>query len=822
MMKLEKGWPCSDWRIRISYFFLSLFVLSVFEKAQAQKFNFNSPDHGFTSWLPARSWEEALLSGNGTIGTMVMGRPHDETIILNHALLYLPASFPIKPINQASRLDEIRKLMLAGKYTDAAKIPVEQSMKEGYGGLHWTDPYMPAFDIKLNMVPSNITNYARSVNFETGECIIDWEDSIGIFQRKLFVSRADSIVVIHIKGDGKINCEFMFAQRPYEWSQREFVNNAIEETSVEASGEYLIYRSSFKRRWKGSLEGYEGVGRVIRKGGTQKVSENRIVIRDADEVLLLLGIKPNYDWTNSNVKKIKKSLKTLSLDYETLIEKHAKIHGELFNRVKLDLATGNDYLPDSEVMVLKARKKVTPAIIKKLFDASRYNILCATGTNPPNLQGIWNANWTPPWSSDFTQDGNLPVAISSFLCANMPELIRAYFDYQDRMLPYYRDNTRLLYGCRGIHIPSRTSTHGWDIHFGETWCMTFWTAGAGWAANFYYDYWLYTGDKEFLVTRAYPFMKEAALFYEDFLTVGKNGKYVFNPSYSPENNPANSESQACINTTMDVMVAKQLLRNCINAAEVLKTDQEKVRKWKHMLSKMPDYEINEGGALREWLWPNLKDNYAHRHVSHLYGLYDIIDPEIAGSPELTRAAKVAIEERMKIRRRDNGGEMVFGMAQMAFVAANLGEAETAEELINWMASWYWTNSLASLHNPGSLFNMDLSGGFPAAVIRTLVYSEPHFISLLPALPSAWTTGKIEGILLRGQIEIKSLLWDKKYISVTLHSPISQEVTLKLPGEIKTKDTSDEELKIKSLGEDSNKRLLELPENQNVTLKISIK
>jgi len=808
---------------KIKLFCALFFVMSPLHQLQAKELNFNSPDRGFTSWLPARSWEEALLSGNGTVGAMVIGRPHDENIILNHALLYLPANYPVKPIDQASRLDKIRQLLLEGKYEKATKIPVEQSEKEGYGGLRWTDPYMPAFDIRLNMLPSNIKHYARSVNFETGECIVSWEDTGGKFQRKLFVSRSDNIVVLSIRGTYKINCDFRFTQRPYEWDQSEFVNGSTEKTSAEVSNEWLTYRSSFKRRWEGSLEGYEGVGRVIQKGGSSTVEENKIVIRDADEVLLLVSIKPNYDWTNSNVKSMKQSLKAEPIDYEMLLERHIKIHGELFNRVTLDLGGGEDHLLDAEAMILKARKQVTPAIIEKLFDAARYNILCATGTNPPNLQGIWNGNWTPPWSSDFTQNGNLQVAISSFLCGNMPELLIAYFDYQDKMLPYYRDNARRLYGCRGIHIPSRTSTLGWDIHFSETWCMTFWTAGAGWAANFYYDYWLYTGDKNFLAKRAYPFMKEVALFYEDFLTVGKNGKYVFNPSYSPENNPANSPSQACINSTIDVMVTKQLLRNCINAAETLKTDQEKIAKWKDMLSKMPAYEINEDGALREWLWPGLKDNYTHRHVSHLYGLYDMIDPDIAADPKLIEAAKVAIEERMKIRRKDNGGVMVFGMVQMTFVAANLGDAKITEELINWMASRYWTNSLASLHDPGSLFNTDLSGGFQAAIIRTLVYSEPHFISLLPALPFTWSTGKIEGILLRGQIEIKSLQWDKKDISIILHSSIKQEVTLKVPAEIKTiKPGNNEELKIIRFDEQPDKCLLELPGNQDVSLSISLK
>ncbi|MEJ2355378.1 MAG: hypothetical protein P8Y62_05730 [candidate division WOR-3 bacterium] len=187
-----------------------------------------------------------------------------------------------------------------------------------------------------------------------------------------------------------------------------------------------------------------------------------------------------------------------------------------------------------------------------------------------------------------------------------------------------------------------------------------------------------------------------------------------------------------------------------------------------------------------------------------------------------KGAKTTIEKRMKIRRRDNGGAMAFGLVQMAFVAANLGETETAEELINLMASNYWTNSLASLHDPGSLFNMDLSGGFPAAVIRTLTYSEPQFISLLPALPSDWISGKVEGILLREQIEIKRLAWAKKELSIILNSPIKQEVTIKVPSKIKTIEPGDNGLKIKRFTEQPDKFILELPGNQNVALKIFLK
>jgi hypothetical protein len=147
--------------------------------------------------------EEALLTGNGTIGAMAIGRPHDETIILNHALLYLPASDRLAPINQAGRLEEIRRLLLSGKYAEATKIPMQLGEADGYGGTRWTDPFMPALDIRIDMSGSNVKDYARAVNFTTGEASVVWRDENGSYRRDLFASRADSCVVIRIKGSGK-------------------------------------------------------------------------------------------------------------------------------------------------------------------------------------------------------------------------------------------------------------------------------------------------------------------------------------------------------------------------------------------------------------------------------------------------------------------------------------------------------------------------------------------------------------------------------------------------------------------------------------------
>ncbi|WP_205503650.1 glycosyl hydrolase family 95 catalytic domain-containing protein [Rufibacter psychrotolerans] len=765
---------------------LLLFLLLRAATAFSQADPFATPKKGFASWLPAPAWEHALLSGNGTMGAMVMGNPHEETIILNHALLYLPASEPLPPIDQASRLPQIRSLILQGKYEEAARIPVEQSLKEGYGGHRWSDPYVPAFDVRLQQEPSNVQKYVRTVNFETGEATVAWTDARGTFQRKVFVSRPDSAVVIQITGTAKITGRLSFARRPVEWQQWEHINKTIESVQASAEGQWLTYRSGYKKRWPGSLQGYEGVGRVEVKGGSSRTEGAEMVIQNADEVLVFIKINANFDYAQSQVPQLKQHLTGLPQEYQALLDRHRQVHGDLFNRVQLTLGTGKeDEDLYSETMNQVARAgQVSPAIIQKQFDAARYNIISATGLNPPNLQGIWGGSWTPPWSSDFTHDGNVEVAISALLTSRTPELLLAYFNYHDKRLPFYRDNARKMFGARGIHVPSHTSSHGWDNHFDPVWCLCLWTGGAGWTASFYYDYWLHTGDKKFLKERAYPFMKEAALFYEDFVEVGPDGKYRFNPSYSPENNPANTTSQASINATMDVMIAKQLLRNCIAAAQELRVDKRQVQRWQEVLTRMPAYALDEGGALKEWLWPGMQNNHKHRHVSHLYSLYDQLDPDFKQNPTLLEGARQVVLEKMKFRHRENGGEMVFGLAQMAFVTANLEDAATTAQLIDWLARYYWTNGLGTYHNPGNLFNMDLSGGYPSVIMRTLIYSEPGLVKLLPALPASWSTGSVSGLLLRGGIEVKHLSWNKQEVAVVLQSPRKQVISVQGPASMR--------------------------------------
>jgi len=757
-----------------------------------------SPERGFVSSKPAEQWEDALVTGNGAQGAMIFGVPENETIILNHGRLYLPLHAPLPPPDTAAILPELRKLLAEGKYQAAADRVVALANAEGYEGKHWTDPLIPACDLKLTMPAKGpVTGYERTVDFRTAVADVTWSDERGRFDRRVFASRADDVIVVSITGPrGAVDCRLSLATRPTQgtggWGPEAMFARGMKECGGTAGESDLFYRGAFKNPWKGGLEGYEVVAKVVPKRGTLRKEGDELVVSGADEVLVLLRTVPLNDLSKAGDGSTLAALSKLTPDYQSLLDRHVPLHKPIFERVRLDLGGGDDRKLPTEALIAKSKTgPLSPALLEKLFDAARYNILCSSGDVAPNLQGIWTGTWSPFWSGDFTMNGNLQSAMAANLTTGMAECLEPYFRFLESHMQEFRDNAKRLYGCRGIHVPSRASTHGWNNHFDAIWPMTFWTAGAAWAAQFYYDYYLFTGDRAFLKTRAYPFMKEAAEFYEDFLFEGPDGKFVFSPSYSPENHPGNSTSQACINATMDIAAARELLTNTIAAAETLGTDADSVARWRAMLAKLPAYQINDEGGVKEWTTPLLTDNDAHRHCSHLYALYNGLPEEIASDAALRRAFGVSLEKRLDVRRKEFAGgtgpegrppgEMAFGIVLEGLAAASLRNGRDCGETIDWLARHYWGTNLVSRHNPGAVFNTDLSGGFPAIIARTLVDSGPGWIEILPALPPGLPAGKVEGLRCRGQIVVQSLEWDSDQAALTLISPVEQTVELRSKG-----------------------------------------
>ena len=758
-----------------------------------------APERGFTSSVAATNWEYALTSGNGKFGALVFGQPLDETIVLNHARLFMPLCEPLPPVDTASHLKEIRQLLADGQYQRAADFVVELSKQEGYGEKRWTDPFVPAFDVRVRMLGNDVVEkYSRSVNYATGEASVNWSDPRGAYKRQLFVSRPDDAIVLSIKGPtaGSVDCDLQLTPREPKgqggWNAEKAFKGGVKALNAAAVDDWMTFRGEFTRRWKGSLQGYEGVARVVTRGGTRKCAGGKIIVRGADEVLVLTRIELLYDYSRSQIPAMKVGLQKINPDYAALLARHAKVHGALFNRARLDLGGDADRDLTTEELLAKSRAMKYPAaLLGKEFDAARYAVISSSGELFPNLQGIWGGTYGPTWSGDFTLNGNVQCAIGANLSANMAECLLPFFDYLEAHMEEFRINAKRFYDCRGIFVPSRASSHGLKNSFDGNWCMTFWTAGAGWMSQFYYDYYLYTGDKKFLRERALPFMKEAALFYEDFLIEGPDGKLMFSPSYSPENHPGNSDSQACINAAMDLGVARELLRNCIAASKALGTGEDDIRRWTALYAKLPDYQIKDG-AVKEWSTPLLDDNNAHRHASHLYELFAGMPDAIATNPPLREAFGVTLENRLDVRRAEFApggkgpsgrppGEMAFGIVQQGLAAASLRQGEDCGEIINWLSHNYWRPNLMTTHNPDQYFNADLCGGLPALLIRMLLDSQPGWIELLPATPLDWPSGQIEGVRARGQIEVRQLAWDAAKVKAVLRSEISQTIEVRCAG-----------------------------------------
>jgi hypothetical protein len=371
------------------------------------------------------------------------------------------------------------------------------------------------------------------------------------------------------------------------------------------------------------------------------------------------------------------------------------------------------------------------------------------------------------------------MAVAALASTGTPELLLPVFDLLDGFRPDLRDNARRLYGAPGLLVPPHLTTHARHNHFDRRWCLTFWTAGAAWCARLYYDYWRYTGDREFLAARALPFLREAAGFYAAFAEV-RGGRRCFAPSYSPENSSlGDAGPQACVNATMDVAAVRDLLRNLLAATDALGAADPDRSRWSAMLERLPPYEVGEDGALAEWLWPGLPNNHAHRHASHLYGLWYEPDPALLDDPALRAAAATAVRRRLRWWR-ERGDEMASGLAQLGIAAAALGLADEAYEVVGRLATRYWRASGVSTHNAGAIFNTDVCGGLPAVIASMLIGSRADRVELLPARPAAWPAGAIHGVRLRGGHRLERLAWSDTGVEADLVYAGDREPTIRAP------------------------------------------
>ena len=493
--------------------------------------------------------------------------------------------------------------------------------------------------------------------------------------------------------------------------------------------------------------------------------------RDADRALVVIRIHPLKNGAVSQRETVQEELKALPSAYPALLKPHVAKHGEMFRRVTLDLGCGKQWREESIEKLLADihANGVTPHFLEAVHAMGRYLLISTSGKYPAPLQGIWGADWRPSWGGSFTTNSNVNLAISSFGMGNLPEIAEGYYGYIERQLPGWRANAKNYLGCRGILASLNMDPEkGYMTHMTRSHPTLYWVGGTGWNIRPLYDFALLAGDDEFMKKKVLPLYQELGLFYEDFLLRGDDGVYNIIPSQSPENDPGGKRGDRLSeNSAFDVAVARETFAILLKLGEQYKLPAKDIAKWREIHGHLPKYRINEDGALAEWTPERYKDNYKHRHNSHLYPVYpgmELVEPGV--DQALDKAVRVALEKRCEFDTTS-----AHGLMHAALMASRLRDvAKVGTNLDRFARRQYLSNSFVTSHNPNhGVYNLDAALSLPRLLMEMLVLSRPGYIRLMPGWPEEYADGSMRGILVRGGHKIDVAWVGGKLESATLHA-----------------------------------------------------
>ncbi len=743
---------------------------------------------------PALRWEDAIPTGNGPLGVLVHGHLAQDSILINHDRCWLEKSRPELP-DLAHLLPEVRRLQSEGLWKEAAKI-YPAALKDA--GYHCpVADYHPLGELWVHHPDLGINSgWKSALDHHTGEILIQWRQADRPHERRLFVSRADDVIVMSTRGwlpgGLRLDCRL----RPYR----------IETVTDFGSGRVphwpkppIDWRSEQGAGWHAHIGSYKdgrefgAVLQIIPLGGG-KIREDNYWggswsgVDEAEAALVLVKCWHGEPATDA-IHRLRSELAALPADYDTLFSRHRALHAPLVDSFTLELGgTDSDRAKSNDALIQEAFEgRVVPALIERMVAHQRHLLICSTRTGswPANLQGRWNGDYAPAWQSDYHNDINVQMNYWPAPLSGLAHFIEPLVDYYFQFMDDYRRNARQLFGCRGILLPTMMAAHGQVKHSD----FIHWTAGAGWMAQHWWEHWLVTGDRSFLQRRTLPWLRETAAFYLDFIQI-RNGIAHFTPSISPENRPPGMP-MVVADATMDVAVCREVLRHLLEALRVLGERDPEEPRYRTLLAALPPYQTNTRGGLKEWLHPALHDNEDHRHLSHLYGLFPGCELNAEDTPETFRLAASALDQRQS----QLGSMAGWSFSFMACTAARLGRGDTALENLQLLLQTCTTPNLFTWHNDwrsmgmslfwghGALppFQIEAGLGFVAAVCEMLLHSRPGFLHLLPALPAAWPEGRVRGLTTRCGVTL-DLEWRDggRVIKASLHSRDTLRITLRLP------------------------------------------
>ena len=712
----------------------------------------------YTLWYesPAKNWNEALPLGNGKIGAMVFGEAEKERIQLNEDTVWSGGFIDRINPDSYTHLEEVRRLLREGEVEEAQLLA-----KYAMTGTPQSERcYQTLGDLLLETthLPGEITHYRRELDLKEAVSRVSFQSGETEYTREVFISQPQNVLVIHYRASSPHALNFHV-----KIGRDRFFNTVWKE-----NGNRIAY--------EGTNGGKDGIdfccmaqGACI--GGTLEVLGEYIVVRNADEATILLTAATSYREKNPIEYCRNRLSQCEGIPSEKLFAEHLEEYQAYFQRCSLSLDENEEAcsLPTDKRLDRFREGTEDNGLIALYFHYGRYLLISSSrpGSLPANLQGIWNDSMRPSWDSKYTININTEMNYWPAEMCGLSECHLALFDHLKRMYPHGLHTAKTMYHARGWVAHHNTDIWGdtapQDVHIPAT----YWVMGAAWLCTHIWEHYSYTLDKTFLQDHFY-LLKDACIFFLDYLIEDEKGRLLISPSTSPENSyflPGTKKpAQFCQGCAMDSQILTELFRGCISACEILGGEDELKKQLSAALEKIPSPQIDSTGRVMEWLDEYEEKEPGHRHISHLYALYP--GHQItAETPELMQAARKTLEYRLS----HGGGHTGWSRAWIINFWAQLHDQEKAEENIRLLLVKSTLPNLFDNHPP---FQIDGTFGGIAGISRTILQSGMDYAELLPALPPSWKKGEIKGLHARGGLTFNISWKDGKleHAEITAKAP----------------------------------------------------